>query len=350
MPTLLVSGPGLGDTSVFGSIGAATAAPTIYTSGADYAGLGVPRVSPEALGRNVAFNFVVVKLQPATCVRLDFDTTRPFTPRSWDSAAFGATAVVNKAKGALTQGWLDELIGFPHISFDVQARELDFNFTAVFTQPGQNVGFYFGGGPLVTNVSAGNQTRFGVASVVNTAFAAYPLGIAPLDPYRSVLFLGTGRSRDFNFVLNYTAPPGQSVRLDFDVLQRPIQVMGQLATGFGNAAVANKAFGIFPASLKPPILGAALVSFPAQARSLNFEFEDSYTPDTGRNIAFAFGLLQGNDAAESPSVALASELAGIGSPTDGYRAIGPSSTLRRHDLIGVVGAGPWATASSLLPA
>jgi hypothetical protein len=61
------------------------------------------------------------------------------------------------------------------------------------------------------------------------------------------------------------------------------------------------------------------------------------------NIAFAFGLLQGNDAAESPSVALASELAGIGSPTDGYRAIGPSSTLRRHDLIGVVAAGRWAT-------
>ena len=65
-------------------------------------------------------------------------------------------------------------------------------------------------------------------------------------------------------------------------------------------------------------------------------------PDLDANVGYAYAALRGSTGVARCTVALALELAGIGSAAaEGFARLGPRAPLRRHGLLQVAGTEPW---------
>jgi len=65
-------------------------------------------------------------------------------------------------------------------------------------------------------------------------------------------------------------------------------------------------------------------------------------PELDANVGYAYAGLRGSTGVARCTVALALELAGIGSAAaEGFRRLGPRAALRRHGLLHVAGTEPW---------
>lgn len=100
-----------------------------------------------------------------------------------DQSAFGTASVANAAQGVLSASVGGTFgSGTPVVTPDLPARSLALEFTqTVDPLPGTAVRFVFGGALLQPAVTAGAQTSFGTAGIVNAAQGATTKGIEPPD-------------------------------------------------------------------------------------------------------------------------------------------------------------------------
>jgi hypothetical protein len=287
--TLLVSGAGAGDQSLYGTATVANVAQGAFAAGWESLSFGPVRVSFDILGRDVAFDFTVEYAQLANSVRLDFDANRPVTGAGGNSfAAFGAAGVVNAAQGAFEIGWGDSAFSTPRISFDYLGRNVSFDLISEFRQSALNVGLYFDGKPLVNVPTLGLFEAFGTPNAKGVLYVT-PAAFDEYGTFGDRLIIINGERVIFDFTVDLAVPDASNLRLDYDS-SRPIPAYGFDAGAFGTPSLVNVAEGAFEDGWDSLIFGETTrASPPSRANNLQFEFVDDYTPDTGANIAFAFG-------------------------------------------------------------
>jgi hypothetical protein len=287
--TLLVSGAGSGDQSLYGTPTVANVAQGAFAAGWDSLTFGLVRVSFDYPGHDIAFDFTVEYSQLASNVRLDFDANRPITAVGGDLfAAFGTAGIVNVAQGATTSGWDSSSFGVARASFDVAGHDVSLDLVAAFSQPGSNVGLYFDGNPLVSSPGVGLEEWIGTHLIYNNARIVEPVGSDLSGAFGFAIAIN-GELVEFDFTADYTAPSAANVRLDYDP-NRPIPTFGFESWDSGVPSIVNVAQGAFEAGWESLEFGLTTrVTPPSRTMNLQFEFLDAYTPDTGANIAFAFG-------------------------------------------------------------
>jgi len=325
MSTLLVSGAGAGSQGSFGTASVVNAAQGAFAVGFSSYALGIARVSFDVLGNSVLLDLTVAKSQLGSNVRLDFDTAQPATGAGVGSAiAFGSHGIANVAQGAFASGF--DAVGFgiaTRVTRDVEARELALDLTVSFTQPGTNVGLYFGGKPLVAGVTLGAwETIPSTHLIYNNARLLYPTGFQNPQVW-GIPFAARGNPVNFDLTVAVEAVNPVSARLDFSA-NRPVMAAGGIAEwAIGTPTLTNVAQGAFEQGWESVTFGYARLSGWAISRNLLLDFLDSYAPDTGQNVAFAFGELKTSLPQGWDSQAFGTPVAGTDGklyPTGIYRA------------------------------
>lgn len=216
-----------------------------------------------------------------------------------DQTRFGGSKLTKAAFDFTPTGWDSAALPQPRIWAYVEnsGAAVDFLFATEYVeQTPLNTPFYFGGDAVVTAVTLGDQTRFGlIPSIVK------PPEIGP--PSLEVKTI-VGKPRvgdqppvDFFFTATYDTPLTLNVPFYFGPGIAVSTTLGG-QTKFGGSVVANAAATVAPSGFTAESVGRALTYFSGQnGASVNFSFVQDYTGQTPLNTPFYFaGLIAVNPA------------------------------------------------------
>ena len=281
---LPVAGVGLGDQARFGypqvKNSAGTVAPSGWVSSRFPATTSVSYLGEQ--GGTVWFAFEQQYTVPTGLnTPFNFGGTPPVSGASGgDQSKFGIPGVKNAAQEIKPQGFAQDPNLSKPVVFEPQegvGGQLDFNFSQPYTQPLQlNTPFYFGGSLVVTGITVGDTSRFGVIQEVRK-----PLQISPVGKPSSVLFgkprVGDQPTVDFPFVDQYAVKTGTNTPFDFGGVI-VISVGLGVDSKFGLSGVANKAKGVTVQGIPPGNFGTLKVFDAAESGAeVDFRFEQDYT-------------------------------------------------------------------------
>ena len=210
-----------------------------------------------------------------------------------DLSRFGVTSVANAAATIAPPGWQSSKVSFQSsVYYDGQTGStVWFAFDAEYAQQtALNTPFVFGGEPPVSAVSAGVQTKFGVAQARNSAFDFTPTSWGSSKVGKAIVWNyveNAGAGRDFLFADAYTTP---------DQINTPFYFGGQIAVGGVSLGVQTR-FGLIEDIEKPlqisPFGKESSVKFGrprvGDQPAVEFLFVDEYNRPTTYNVPFYFG-------------------------------------------------------------
>ena len=210
-----------------------------------------------------------------------------------DQSGFGFASVANAARALEPAGIAPGRVAstaFAYYSTD-NGVGVSFEFTQSYAEPpAQNVPFVFDGSYLATAVSAGDTSRFGSASVVNSAQSFTPTGWDSAALGRTIVWSyvdGAGVSVDFPFTDGYSTPPA---------LNTPFYFGGQLVASGLTLGAQGAVGGVNKIQTVAQVTPSGIASKTAFGRArvgdqgnLNFLFTDAYTQPPPLNVPFYFG-------------------------------------------------------------
>lgn len=243
-------------------------------------------------GATVWFAFDQTYTQPTTLnVPFVFGGDLPLPGVSaGDQTLFGAATATKAAKDAFPSGWDSAVLPGARVWAYVEGggAAVDFPFTLTYTQPAQlNTPFYFGGNPVVTAVTLGDQTRFGVIPSIVKPPEVAPAGIAP----RTIV--GTPRAGDqppvdFYFTTSYSLPTTLNVPFYFGP-GLAVAALGSDVSRFGAAKAVKTALDAFPSGVDSLQMGNPKTYFAGQSGAdVVFRFESPYFIPPTLNVPFYF--------------------------------------------------------------
>lgn len=207
-----------------------------------------------------------------------------------DQTLFGAATLAKTAKDAFPSGWDSAVLPGARIWAYVEGggAAVDFPFTLTYTQPAQlNTPFYFGGDPVVTAVTLGDQTRFGVIEKITKPPEINPAGIAPKT------IVGTPRagdqpSVDFLFTVTYDVPTTLNVPFYFGP-GLAVSALGSDVSRFGAATATKTALDAFPGGVDSLQMGRPTTYFAGQnGAGRDLVFQSPYFIPPTLNVPFYF--------------------------------------------------------------
>lgn len=316
MPTIPVNGVGLGDQSKYGLATkvenvSATVAPDGFNAG------------------KVSFqNAVYYAGQTGATVWFAFD--QPYAGQNTlnvpfvfggdslttgggagDQARFGGATLTKSAKDFMPPGWDSAVVPkvrvYPYV--ENAGGAVDFLFTQAYETPAQlNTPFYFGGTPVVTGVTLGDQTKFGLIPSIVKPPEINPSGISPGLVDVGKPRVGDQPAVDFLFTSAYDKPTTFNVPFYFGP-GLAVSATAGAQGAVGLAKVENAAKTVAPDGFTSEKVGRVAAYFQGQnGVNVDFKFVQDYTGQTPLNTPFYFsGLLNlnvGSIDAPEPGIAI----------------------------------------------
>ena len=212
-----------------------------------------------------------------------------------DVSRFGVTTTYKTAKDAFPSGWDSQRVSGPKVYHaGADGAGVDFPFTETYDKPLQlNAPFYFGGNPVVTGLTLGDQSRFGSIHDIKK-----PLQLSPSGWLTEVVAkprLGATGGIDFRFVDVYDRPLAVNVPYYFGGGISLTATLGR-TDAFGSGRVENSAKTAAPEGFSTEKIGRAAAYFQNQnGVGVDFKFAQSYNGQTPLNVPFYFaGLININ--------------------------------------------------------
>lgn len=317
-----VTAVGVGDSSVFGlpRVGnvAATIAPQGWQASRVSSQLSVHYATDNGASVWLAFE-QAYQTPPTLNVAFVFGGDYNITGVSvGDTAQYGRAAVANRAKTIAPAGWDSSKAPQPRVWKYIESggAAIDFTFTEAYAAPSLtlNTPFYFGGDPVVSGVTVGDTSKFGLIQEVRKPLQITPVGLASRATVGKPR-LGTQGDLRFDFTAQYEVPSSVNTPYYFGTGETVTKVVSAVGVGvqvgkFGLPGVVNSAKTIAPAGISAGGVGRARVYVrtgdPDTLMGASVDFVFAQDPPPARsslNIPFYFEWTnwiggQGWDSAE----------------------------------------------------
>ena len=291
---LLVSAVSAGDQSSSGNAGVENKAIGIFQSGFDAARYGIPVAGGALPARALDFGFSEPALRPpATAVGFRFGgATVVSVIGAGEQSSFGQSDVVNAAQGVGATGFDAARISTGTIAAPRSGVGFDFA-QALVHYSAKNIPFPFGHSLLISAVSAGDTSVFGVPTS-RIAHTIAPVGVDALQVSRR-LALADASINGSGVHLDLSAALTHSTRFDFGAGARPItQATTGDAVAFGAASLVNAAQGVFAAGFDSYKPSTPIVRIP-QVRGgvVDFDLSKDLVHWPAENVPFYFNAAVG---------------------------------------------------------